>query len=532
MALNSDVVDIVISDAFDINLPNLENAFAELSGKGYTSRLQTSYLNNIAISGRLYYLPFFVGLKGIVYNQTLFDENGWEVPQNYDEFTKLLTTIYDSGMPPISVRTLTDIGAGLLSTSYLINDGASFSGYQWRKEFSTGNPKAERETFSNTLSYLRMLDEIGHIADDPESFSTGIAHLMKERRVAMCIANGESLSQIYNSGTHDKFALMPLYSEIFPDGVIIEHNTLYLGMSAKSAADPEKAEALDKIAAYIYSEKGQLRLLESCRGLVSPCYGLMDELSSSSLSEFERVLEGGNLVVELSPFSIDSSFDAAMIDFLSNSVTEEAETKMLGELNAARELWLSAYNKKQEVLTQATTTFSVQQFLNLVMQAIKSQSGSEVAVVPSLSRPDYYGHLHDTQLVRSKLYEGDVSGPILESALLRNFDVNIYTMTGAQLLALVDNNKTNNICLGMTLELSYDKEKDLYFTTGAYLPDGERLDPNAEYRVCTSSNINIAEGGYMHMELLEQTLAEALIDYCSSQESISPVDLPEAKYIK
>ncbi|MDO5111556.1 MAG: extracellular solute-binding protein [Clostridia bacterium] len=532
MAIHEDVPDIIIADALSADLPNLTNAFAEVSGEGYTSRFQTSYLNNIAIDGKLYYLPFFVGLKGIIYNQTMFEENGWEVPQNYAEFTKLLTTIYDAGMPPISVRTMADLGTGLFSTAYLINDGATLSGYKWQKAFSTANPKAERETFTGTLPYLRMLGTVGHIADDLESFTEGIAHLMKERQVAMCIANGESLSQVYNSGTHDKFAMMPLYSQAFPDGVIIEHNTLYLGMSAKSMNDPEMAAALSRIADYIYSEKGQLRLLESCRGLVSPCYGLMDELSSPSLAAFKRVLEGGNLVEEVAPFAVDSSFGAAVLAFLSGDATEEAENELLSSLNDARALQLLEDSRMKEVLTQATETFSLQQVLNLIMQAMRTQTGSDVAVAPPSTRPDYYGHFHDTQVASTKLYEGDVTVPILESTLFHFLDVQVYTMTGAQLLSLVDINKTNNICLGMTPELTFNKEKDLYLTTGAYLADGERLDLSREYRVCVPSNISIPESGCVRAEPYGQSLMQTLASYCASQASISPFDLPEPKYIQ
>lgn len=531
-AANSDVADIIISDAFSDRIPNLTNAFAEVSGEHYTSHFQTSHLNKVAIDGKLYYLPFFIGLKGIVYNQTMFEENGWEVPQSYAEFTELLTTIYQSGQSPISVRTFTDLGAGLVSTSFLINDGATLAGHNWLTEFSVNNPVANRTTFSGTLSYLRMLDKVGHIADDPQAFDRPIAYLMKDRDVAMCIANGESLSQVYNSGTHDKFAMMPLYSEAFPDGVIIEHNTLYMGMSAKAMEDPEKAEALNKIAEYIYSEKGQLRLLESCRGLVSPCYGLMEDLNSRSLSEFKRVLESGNLVEEVAPFSVDISFDESVMEYLFSDTTIATEDKLLADLNHARALWLASDRQKQKVLAKATETFSEQQVLNFTMEAMKTQTKSDIAIVPAMTRPDYYGHPHDTQIVHSKLYEGEVTLPILESTLIRDYDVSVYTMSGEQILALVDANKTNNVCLGITLDYTYHKEKDIYLLTGAHLPDGEPLNPDAEYKVCMSSNLVLSENGYIHAGSFESTLTETLASYCASQASISPFDLPEPNYMK
>lgn len=527
-ALNDDVADIVISDAFDSSLPKLTDAFFEVSGKGYTSRFQTSYLNSIAMGGKLYYLPFFIGLKGIIYNKTLFEEKGWSVPQSYTEFIGLIKDIYASGMLPISVRTMTDFGAGLFSTSYLINDGATLSGHRWQEAFSKENPAATRATFAGTLSYLHTLGEIGHIADDLALLKRPIAYLMKDREAAMCIANGESLSQVYNSGTHDKFAMMPLYSTQFPDGVIIEHNTLYLGMSAKSMADPIRAEALDKIIDYIYSEKGQLSLLETCRGMVSPCYGLMDDLSSPSLIEFKRVLEGGNLVEQVAPFMVDSSFDDAVIAFLNGDEMLASEQQILSALNRARALWLVEQGKQQDVLTTAAETFTRQQVLHLIMQALTQQTGSQIAVVPALGKPDYYGHYHDTQLARAKLYQGDVTALILESTLVRPYDVYVYQMTGQQVLSLIDRNDTNNLCYGLTPTLRYDKDRDTYLTVGAVLEGGEALDPNALYSVCAPNNISVSEKRYVEQKTFDKTLLGSLADYCASQESISPMELPES----
>lgn len=531
-AINNDVADIIISDAFKESLPNLKGAFAEVSGESYTANFQTSQLNNISIDGELYYLPFFIGLKGIIYNQTLFEENGWGVPQNYNEFLNLLTTIYDSGLPPISVRTLSEFGSGLFGTSYLINDGSTIEGYEWQKEFSKGNPDASADTFTDTLSYLRMLNEVGHVADDLALLERPIAYLMKDREVAMCIANGESLSQIYNSGTHDKFAMMPLYSEKFPNGVIIEHNTLYLGMSAKSMKDSEKSLAMNEIISYIYSEKGQLRLLESCRGLISPCYGLMEELSSLSLSEFKRVLDGGNLVKEITSFAIDKTFNKDMLEYLANDVTDESDTKILKALNEARAIWLDNKEKQQEVITIANENFSLQQGLNLLLQAMLIQTNSDVSIAPTSTIPDYYGHYHDTQLVISKLYKGEVTTPILKSLLVSIFNVNVYEMTGEQLLALVDCNATNNICLGIIPEHTYDNEKEIYITTGAYFENGDKVNLNDVYQVSVPSNISVGTSGYITMEVLDETLLDILLAYCKNQDAISPFDIPEQKYVR
>ena len=60
-------------------------------------------LNNISRDGTLFYLPGPSQVRGILYNKTLFQENGWEVPGNYEEFTELCKTIEASGIRSIQL---------------------------------------------------------------------------------------------------------------------------------------------------------------------------------------------------------------------------------------------------------------------------------------------------------------------------------------------------------------------------------------------------------------------------------------------
>ena len=68
----------------------------------------------------------------------------------------------------------------------------------------------------------------------------------------------------------------------------------------------------------------------------------MEDLNSRSLSEFKRVLESGNLVEEVAPFSVDISFDESVMEYLFSDTTIATEDKLLADLNHARALWLAS----------------------------------------------------------------------------------------------------------------------------------------------------------------------------------------------
>ena len=90
-------LDVTVQNA---ELSGLSECFLDLLGKSYTSRYQTSYLNALDVDGRIYCLPAGLTAQGLVYNQTFFDENGLEVPTNYEEFAALCGQIQALGTRP------------------------------------------------------------------------------------------------------------------------------------------------------------------------------------------------------------------------------------------------------------------------------------------------------------------------------------------------------------------------------------------------------------------------------------------------
>lgn len=49
----------------------------------------------------VYALPYVANCAGILYNKDMFEENGWEVPQTWNEFMTLCDEIQDSGIQPL-----------------------------------------------------------------------------------------------------------------------------------------------------------------------------------------------------------------------------------------------------------------------------------------------------------------------------------------------------------------------------------------------------------------------------------------------
>lgn len=97
----------VLGDTDDIYLPlsptlapEVEASLLDLSAFESTSNYYTTALAGCASinNSKQYLLPMPCNIRGMVYNKTLFEENGWKVPHSKSEFVELCHTIDASGV--------------------------------------------------------------------------------------------------------------------------------------------------------------------------------------------------------------------------------------------------------------------------------------------------------------------------------------------------------------------------------------------------------------------------------------------------
>ena len=67
-----------------------------VDGMKIKEKVNDEYHKSLSFNGHTYRLPWTSGVPGIYYNAKMFKENGWEVPQTYDELVALCKTIKDA----------------------------------------------------------------------------------------------------------------------------------------------------------------------------------------------------------------------------------------------------------------------------------------------------------------------------------------------------------------------------------------------------------------------------------------------------
>ena len=94
--------DLIFSRVIQKLTGEPQDYFFDLSGEEFVNNFYLTSLDTcIQPDGGLYYLPGPSNLYGIIYDKTVMEENGWEVPTSYTEFVELIQTIDHSGLTVI-----------------------------------------------------------------------------------------------------------------------------------------------------------------------------------------------------------------------------------------------------------------------------------------------------------------------------------------------------------------------------------------------------------------------------------------------
>lgn len=98
----------IIGIGGDMDFANFLDAdlFADISDFDEISTIKPEYLEivkdlELIPKDGIYSMPYAANCAGILYNKDMFEENGWEIPKTWSEFTELCDEISESGIQPL-----------------------------------------------------------------------------------------------------------------------------------------------------------------------------------------------------------------------------------------------------------------------------------------------------------------------------------------------------------------------------------------------------------------------------------------------
>ncbi len=497
----------------------------DLSGYDFLKNYNLSLVNQRDVDGAVYVLPANYSIICMMYNKTLFEEHGWEVPETHSELVALCKQIREEEPELIPIT-----HAGSMAGIYWRMMGAmaqcgflsTQDGMLWQEKFVAGEASFE-EGFGDTIDKLQELIDAGAFdIADREAKNNDVTDNLLNRRAAMSFTIGGFPYLVTSlKDCQDEIGGFPYLGDT-PEQQFLKFSVNNIGISNRLAepGNEEKLEAALKVMEYLSTEEGQNSMHVTVTD-VSPLAGsapsddfppytdVWDVFSSGSAAPY--ILEGyEDIWVEAGTFVKNELFTSGSIDGISREMDE------LHQLALGEDTTPVHVATVPEDLTHLQT---VQLMADLLLNA-----GGDVAVVSDGGAID---GVPNTGGVSGRLFAGELDHQGYETCIPGNSGKTLVrlTLTGEELFRLLENGRT----------MTYENKSavfDYYWSgldavmengkiTSATLSDGRTVEKDGEYQVIISAADYDAEA-YPGGEDTGTVIKEAYLEFMTDKILTAP----------
>lgn len=349
----------------------------DLSRYSITDRYTPAQMNQTDVDGSTYLLPYDYTVQAVSYNKTLFEQQGWEVPQSLAQVQALLPSIRAAGVTPAVCR-MSLPGSGFreffnIADTVFLN---TLEGRRWKEDFLVG--KADTSGLKGSAAVVQQWIDAGLLnMDHPTFVDHQVNTLFQEGRTAFLLGNLERTTQNAD-GSGDQYGILPYLS---PDGTTNVYSLQvlrYYGLN-KELEQPGNEQKLED-ALHFLEVLSTVEGYNSVAGIPSTALCSLREFTVPEDSLYREALDLINSG-HSAPF-LYAGWEDAAVEF-GNAVRRWAA----GELTGAEALAILD-KTQQEHLTSGIPTYATvserldtQQTAQLIGQMYISKTGADVALI-------------------------------------------------------------------------------------------------------------------------------------------------------
>lgn len=430
----------------------LEKHFIDLSNAPFINNYYQNALDGVATNGKIYMLPGFADIYGIVYDKTLFKENGWSVPKSRDEFIALCSTIENKMGYPAFVPTLRFPRMAMLISHAFGYEKviAGADNQKWLQAYRAGN-----ESFSNHMEPLfesmKELYDKGTLPKKSLNIEAGVRSTMlySEHSSAMTMETQAAPTYAKTVNSDHEFGMMPFWNSNEPDSDFVVSSPSFNICANKALESPENAEKLKKvmeILEYLSTPDGQKALMSKESNTISNVKGVDSMSGGDFMSDVADTINKGNIFQEVRYTNLaynnvfQTAFREALIGYITGTMDiNEAMTHCDKGMIAVK----TAVEPKESVYGTVSENFTVLETSAFVADILRENSNADIALV--LGKWQAYGET-------GCFYKGDITDAMLNYVSLdyvtgRDQAYNklvTVNLTGKQILHIMNYPYLNN----------------------------------------------------------------------------------------
>lgn len=499
---HDDLTDIVMTWPLDVGEEYWEDRLIDLSGMECTDKYALSMLDSIQKDGKLYYIPGPAQVRGVVYNKTLFEENGWEIPEDYEGFLELCQTIEATGIRSIQ------LGFGnseVLDTAFI---GYNYADYyskiqdiQWLNTYNKGKGSFG-DHFSGALDVFQNMIDAGVWKPGDLDITYADRENMLFKRECAMVEDSVLLAEMAERQSHygDEFALMPFFNPGEEGDWARIYMVCYIGLNKHLLEDKnkEKYELINELMGYISTPEGQEALQADTGGMFSSLLGTTAP-NVPKIEALADALNHGRYVLFPQMTNAQSALQDGLAGMVKGEKTKEDVIKMVDAQNVNPPI-----AEEPEVLGTAESDFTLTETGNFVTDVMRSWSGCEIALFLDNGKDGTF----NGKGISGSIYKGDVTavdlGRILPDMKLGETG-NLWeiTMTGEELMETLE----YSIPVGTIKEGWFYYFSGLHMTYDPLAKPGERIS-----KITTESGDKIEPEKEYTVAVMDQTVPEEFAD--------------------
>ena len=313
----------IIAIGGDVNYSNFLDAdlFMDVSDFEGVKNIKQSYLDmekelEFTPHEGIYGLPYAANAAGILYNEDMFVEHGWEIPETWDEFITLCDTIEEEGIVPIYLG-FKDTWTCLAPWNALAVGLTDSDVYN---QVNKGNTTFEKE-YKEVAEKIKML--INYAEPNPYAYSYNDACTAFARGEAAMYTIGSYAVPQIKSVNPD----MNINSFTFPANESKKDNVLNSGIDLNFSVmkeSSEKKDAIYEVLSFLYEDETIQIYLDDQGGITckegnfkvpNEIRGMRDYIEAGKVADFHD-----------HHYPSEMSVDALIQTFLMDERDEAVET--------------------------------------------------------------------------------------------------------------------------------------------------------------------------------------------------------------
>lgn len=174
------------------DLTDVYDSTVEGENMSIREKVSPEYLQYATVNEKIYSMPWAQGFQGLVYNKTLFDDNGINIPRTTDELTAVADRVKDMGKYPFIHPAKNDYWNGVYQVWW-----AQYEGAEEFQDFFYGKNSVTTEGYARPEAFLAQgrteaLELLSKYINPDNGYVSASCNVWEFQQVQTYFINGEA----------------------------------------------------------------------------------------------------------------------------------------------------------------------------------------------------------------------------------------------------------------------------------------------------------------------------------------------------